>query len=63
MDREKREKTTSMLFSSKWASGTELGLFIANKIAEALGGNMKIESEDGEGSKFIIKMMKKRPTE
>jgi signal transduction histidine kinase len=61
MDRETREKATSMFFSSKGAGGTGLGLFIANKIAEAHGGNMKIISEEGEGCKFIVKMLKNKP--
>jgi len=33
-------------------------LFIANKIAEADGGSIKIESEEGN---FTVKMLKKRP--
>lgn len=61
MDRETREKAFSLFFSSKGAGGTGLGLFIANKIAEAHGGSIKIESEEGKGSKFTVKMLKKRP--
>jgi signal transduction histidine kinase len=61
MDRETREKAFSMFFSSKGAGGTGLGLFIANKIAESHGGSIKIESEEGKGSEFTVKMLKKRP--
>jgi signal transduction histidine kinase len=61
MDRETREKALSLFFSSKGAGGTGLGLFIANKIAQAHGGEIKIESEEGIGSKFIITMKRKRP--
>ena len=61
MDRETREKATSMFFSSKGAGGTGLGLFIANKITEAHGGTMAIESEEGCGCKFIVKMLRKKP--
>ncbi|MBT8393001.1 MAG: PAS domain-containing sensor histidine kinase [Ignavibacteriaceae bacterium] len=61
MDRETREKAFSLFFSSKGAGGTGLGLFIANKIAEAHGGSIKIESEEGKGSEFMVKMLKKRP--
>jgi signal transduction histidine kinase len=60
MDQETREKAFSLFFSSKGAGGTGLGLFIANKIAEAHGGSIRIESEEGEGSEFTVKMLKKR---
>ena len=60
MDRETREKALSMFFSSKGSGGTGLGLFIANKIAEAHGGKIHIESEEDKGSKFIVTMMRKR---
>lgn len=61
MDRETREKAFSLFFSSKGAGGTGLGLFIANKIAEAHGGSINIESEEGRGSKFIVALSDKRP--
>lgn len=61
MDRETREKALSMFFSSKGSGGTGLGLFIANKIVESHGGKINIESEEDEGSKFIVTMLKKRP--
>lgn len=61
MDRETREKATSMFFSAKGAGGTGLGLFIANKIAQAHGGNILIESEEGKGSKFTVTMLRKQP--
>ncbi|MFH1438564.1 MAG: PAS domain S-box protein [Pseudomonadota bacterium] len=61
MDRETREKAFSLFFSSKGAGGTGLGLFIANKIAQAHGGRIKLESEEGEGSTFIVELGRKRP--
>ena len=61
MDRETREKALSMFFSSKGSGGTGLGLFIANKIAEAHGGMINIESDEGGGSKFTVTMMRKKP--
>ena len=61
MDQETREKAFSMFFSSKGAGGTGLGLFIANKIAEAHGGSINIDSEEGEGSNFTVTMLKKQP--
>jgi signal transduction histidine kinase len=60
MDRETREKALSMFFSSKGSGGTGLGLFIANKIAEAHGGKIHIESKEDKGSKFIVTMLRKR---
>lgn len=62
MDRETREKAFSLFFSSKGAGGTGLGLFISNKIAQAHGGKIIVESEEGEGSRFIVELPRKRPT-
>jgi signal transduction histidine kinase len=61
MDRETREKAFSLFFSSKGAGGTGLGLFIANKIAQAHGGSISVTSEEGMGSHFIVELLKKRP--
>ena len=61
MDRESREKAFSMFFSSKGAGGTGLGLFISNKIAQAHGGRIDIESEEGVGSRFIVTIPRRRP--
>jgi PAS domain S-box-containing protein len=61
MDQETREKALSLFFSSKGAGGTGLGLFIANKIAEAHGGQVKIESEEGKGSKFTVSLLSFKP--
>ncbi len=61
MDRETREKAFSLFFSSKGAGGTGLGLFISNKIAQAHGGRLSIESEDGHGSTFTVTMPRRHP--
>ena len=61
MDRETREKALSLFFSSKGAGGTGLGLFIANKIAQAHGGEINIESEENKGSKFTVTLPLNRP--
>jgi PAS domain S-box-containing protein len=58
MDRETCEKAFSLFFSSKGAGGTGLGLFIANKITTAHGGSIRVESEEGKGSRFILEIPK-----
>ena len=38
-------------------SGTGLGLFVANKMAEAMGGDIRAESDgEGKGSRFILEL-------
>ena len=52
MDRETRDKAFSLFFSSKGLKGTGLGLFISNKIVDKHGGEIKVESEPGQGIPF-----------
>jgi signal transduction histidine kinase len=54
MDRETREKG---------AKGTGLGLFIANKIAKAHGGNIALTSELDKGSRFVVSLPRQRNAE
>lgn len=54
MDRETREKATTMFFSSKGTEGTGLGLFIADRIVKQHHGKLEIESESGLGTTFKI---------
>jgi signal transduction histidine kinase len=61
MDQETREKAFSLFFSSKGMEGTGLGLFIANRIARAHGGSIELESQVGVGTKFVVKLLRKRP--
>jgi len=56
MDQETREKIFSLFFSSKGIKGTGLGLFISNKIVDKHGGKIEVESEQGEGSRFLIRL-------
>ncbi len=63
MDQETREKAFSLFFSSKGAGGTGLGLFISNKIALAHGGSIHLESEVNEGTRFLVRIPRKRPAE
>jgi signal transduction histidine kinase len=60
MDRETREKAFSLFFSSKGMEGTGLGLFIANRIAGAHGGTIDLESQAGVGTRFSVKLPRKR---
>jgi len=61
MDQETREKAFSLFFSSKGGGGTGLGLFISNKIAQAHGGQIRIESEEGKGSRFVVTLPRRKP--
>jgi PAS domain S-box-containing protein len=61
MDRETREKAFTLFFSSKGTEGTGLGLFISNRIAEAHGGSIVLESDVGVGTRFIVSMPRTRP--
>jgi PAS domain S-box-containing protein len=61
MDQETREKVFSLFFSSKGAGGTGLGLFISNKIAQAHGGRILVESEERKGSRFLVEIPRRRP--
>jgi PAS domain S-box-containing protein len=54
MDRETRENAFDIFFSAKGMEGTGLGLFIANKIVGSHGGSIQVESEPGEGTRFIV---------
>ncbi|MFH0945185.1 MAG: PAS domain-containing sensor histidine kinase [Planctomycetota bacterium] len=56
MDREIRERIFSLFFSSKGVKGTGLGLFISNKIVDKHGGSIKVESEPGRGSRFLVRL-------
>ena len=63
MDRETREKLFSLFFSSKGVGGTGLGLFISNKIADKHGGQIEVESEPGEGTRFVVQLpLEARPS-
>ncbi len=61
MDQETREKAFSLFFSSKGAAGTGLGLFISNRIAEAHGGTIRLESAPGAGTRFVVRLPRVRP--
>jgi PAS domain S-box-containing protein len=61
MDQETRESLFTLFFSSKGNKGTGLGLYIADKIIDQHGGNIRVESTPGRGSNFIISIPAKTP--
>lgn len=63
MDQETREKAFSLFFSSKGTEGTGLGLFISDRIARSHGGTIQLESQLGQGTRFVVKLPRKRPPE
>jgi signal transduction histidine kinase/FixJ family two-component response regulator len=60
MDEPTREKVFTLFFSSKGDRGTGLGLFIAGQVVEKHGGNIRVDSEPGRGTRFTIRMPRKR---
>jgi signal transduction histidine kinase len=63
MDREAREKVFSLFFSSKGTEGTGLGLFVASSIAKAHGGSIEVDSEVDRGTRFVVRLPRKRDVE
>jgi PAS domain S-box-containing protein len=60
MDQETQDKAFTLFFSSK-GTGTGLGLFISDRIARAHGGDIELKSEPGFGTRFVVKLPRKRP--
>ncbi|HAO19981.1 MAG: hypothetical protein BWK80_21590 [Desulfobacteraceae bacterium IS3] len=56
MDKETKEKLFTLFFSSKGQKGTGLGLFISDKIIRQHGGSVTVNSEPGQGTRFVIKI-------
>ncbi len=54
MEPDVRDRAFTLFFSSKGSGGTGLGLFIANKIVQAHGGGIELDSEPGRGTRFEI---------
>ncbi|MBM4332882.1 MAG: PAS domain-containing sensor histidine kinase [Deltaproteobacteria bacterium] len=60
MDQETRERAFSLFFSSKAGDGTGLGLFISNKIVQAHGGQIQLESELNRGTRVTVKLPRRQ---
>ena len=56
MDTETRDNLFTLFFSSKGHEGTGLGLFLSNKIIAQHGGSINVDSVQGQGSRFTIKI-------
>lgn len=54
MDRETAEKIFTLFFSSKGKRGTGIGLFISSQTIRQHGGEIQVESEPGEGTRFTV---------
>jgi signal transduction histidine kinase len=59
MDEETKGKIFKSFFSTKGSKGTGLGLMITNKIVREHGGEVELESEEGQGARFILRLPKK----
>jgi protein-histidine pros-kinase len=55
-DREKLFKAFSPLAAPGRSDGTGLGLHLSQKLAELLGGSIRVTSEFGKGSAFILSL-------
>lgn len=58
MDRETLKKAISPFYSTKKTSKFGLGLSLLKQAAEATGGDLKVESEIGKGTKVTAKFFK-----
>ncbi|HBZ54220.1 MAG TPA: hybrid sensor histidine kinase/response regulator [Syntrophobacteraceae bacterium] len=56
MDQETRSKLFQRFFSTKGTKGTGLGLMISKKIVDEHGGRIEVDSEEGKGTKFCIRL-------
>jgi len=56
MSKQVREKLFSRFFSTKGDKGTGIGLLITQKIVQEHGGDITVESREGEGTRFQIRL-------
>jgi len=56
MDEDVKDKLFRSFFSTKGTRGTGLGLMITQKIVLEHGGDIKVESEKGSGTRFAIRL-------
>jgi len=51
-----RQRIFDVFFSTKGSQGTGLGLAVTKKIIEEHGGSIEVQSSDGQGTKFVIRL-------
>jgi signal transduction histidine kinase len=51
-----RERIFRKFYSGEQRGGTGLGLFIAQGLVSAMGGRIRVESAEGEGSRFAFEL-------
>lgn len=56
MDETVRKQIFTSLFSTKGSKGTGLGLLVTQKTVHEHGGTIKVDSEPGKGSTFVIRL-------
>ena len=54
-----KDKIFKNFFSTKGSEGTGIGLMITKKIIDEHNGVLKVESQEGAGSKFSIQLPEK----
>ena len=59
MSSETRQKIFKHFFSTKGSEGTGIGLMITKKIVDEHNGKIRVESQEGAGSQFFIKLPQK----
>jgi signal transduction histidine kinase len=59
MSTQTKQKIFKHFFSTKGSEGTGIGLMITQKIIDEHNGMIKVESQEGAGSKFFIKLPQK----
>lgn len=60
MDRDTLDKVFSLFFSPKGIEAAGLGLYITNKLARAHRGQVAIESEPGQGTRYTLRIPARR---
>jgi len=61
MTSEVKRNIFQRFFSTKGSEGTGIGLMITKKIVDEHHGDIRVESEEGAGSRFFIRIPKKQP--
>ncbi|MFZ6000345.1 MAG: sensor histidine kinase, partial [Bacteroidota bacterium] len=51
-----------MFYKTAPTKGTGLGLYIVRLLTEAMGGTVELDSEEGEGSTFILRLPRQSVT-